>query len=558
MIKNMKIKTRLLGGFGIVILVVIIMCWFSMSSLHDANQDVITFTEKESKLVLVIKDCRVLLNSIAVAARDMAIATKGSDFKDEAKRITDARNQLSANLLTIKNLDTVKDDMVSEYQNLINTWLSDVDKIISTISSGDTDGGAKLIREVCTPALTELAAKAQELDTTRSTAMQNKIKTNQLAMNIQILIILGFGAFSLVFCMVAAQLITKSIVKPLASVSDYAKEMSNGKLTGTLDYHSKDGVGMLADSLRESIGVINGYITDIDRAMAEMSRGNFNVKPEKPFIGDFKNIENSITNFVVSMSKTISQLNSVADLVSIGADQLSSGSQTLSQGASEQASAIQELTSEIIRITEQSKHTSETANNANKESHAIGDRVQLCDSQMKDMLVAMTNITDKSEQIGKIIKTIEDIAFQTNILALNAAVEAARAGAAGKGFAVVADEVRNLASKSAEAAKNTTILIEETVQAVASGSLIASSTSESLNGVVEGAIGVTKLIDQITETSADTTAAVEQINYSIGQINDIVQKNAATAEQSAASAEELSSQSDVLKSSISHFKGLAM
>lgn len=529
-----------------------------MTSLNNANQDVITFTQRESKLVLTIKDCRVMLNAIAVAARDMVInsSTVGANYDDEMARISTAKDSLATNLAIIKELDTVSDNLVSEYEVIIATWLADVDLIVDAVKSGNSAEANRMVRDVCTPALSKLGAKAQELDTTRSASMQSKIKSNELDANIKIIIIIGLGVFSVVFGMIAAQLITKSIVKPIGDVSKSAEGMAVGDLSVKFNYKSNDAVGQLSGSLKESIGVLKGYITDIDRAMEMMSYGNFNVKPSKPFIGDFKNIETSITNFIVSMSKTIAQLHSVADLVSVGAEQLSSGSQILSQGTTEQASAVEELTSEIMRITEQSKSTSETAQAANGEFHAIEQRVYSCDAQMKDMLSAMTNITDKSEQIGKIIKTIEDIAFQTNILALNAAVEAARAGAAGKGFAVVADEVRNLASKSAEAAKNTTTLIEETVNAVADGSRIASSTSDSLNGVVEGAAGITKLIDQITETSADTTAAVEQINFSIEQINDVVQKNAATAEQSAASAEELSSQSDILKSSIAHFKVL--
>lgn len=248
------------------------------------------------------------------------------------------------------------------------------------------------------------------------------------------------------------------------------------------------------------------------------------------------------------------QINIASEQVASGASQVADGAQVLSRGATEQASSVEELAATINDISRYSTNTAASTLDADKQVQIAGSRVQACDRQMKDMLSAMEEIRSKSVEISKIIKTIEDIAFQTNILALNAAVEAARAGTAGKGFAVVADEVRNLASKSAEASKNTAALIAGTVQAVEKGFGYANETAGSLVEIVDVAKSVSVTVGKISEDAKEQANAISQVTTGIEQISGVVQSNSATAEESAAASEELSGQAQMLKSLVGKFK----
>lgn len=254
------------------------------------------------------------------------------------------------------------------------------------------------------------------------------------------------------------------------------------------------------------------------------------------------------------LSSTLSQINQAANQVSAGSDQVSSGAQALSQGATEQASSVEELAATITDISGQVKSNAESALNAKEKSEMAGTEIAASNQKMQELIAAMEEISKSSQEIGKVIKTIEDIAFQTNILALNAAVEAARAGAAGKGFAVVADEVRNLASKSADAAKSTTALIEGAITAVSNGTQLVDVTAKSLLSVVTGTQEVASIVNDISTASAEQASSIAQVTQGIDQISSVVQTNSATAEESAAASEELSGQAQMLNNLVGQFK----
>lgn len=367
---------------------------------------------------------------------------------------------------------------------------------------------------------------------------------------------------SIVVCLVLAlfaltliiYFVIKRSLRPIQGLNQAIKALSQGNLHYELDYESNDEFGSLAESFKTSTTTLYSYVTDIDRAMAEMARGNFDIGASQPFIGDFQNIEISISKFLATMSDTLLQIKNAAEQVSGGSSQVSDSAQALAQNATEQASSVELLTLEIVGISEQIKNTADSAAGVNQLAGVVGDNIQASNKQMSEMGAAMSEISRSSEEISKIIKTIEDIAFQTNILALNAAVEAARAGSAGKGFAVVADEVRNLSTKSSEAAKQTSALIEESVSSVKKGVQIAKDTALSLVDVVTGAEEITNLIGEISQASALQTESIAQIKLGVEQISYVVQTNSATSEESAAASEELSSQSEMMKSLVSQFK----
>ncbi|MGE4213248.1 MAG: methyl-accepting chemotaxis protein, partial [Anaerotignaceae bacterium] len=320
------------------------------------------------------------------------------------------------------------------------------------------------------------------------------------------------------------------------------------------DITSKDEVGILANSTREIVENLTAVIKETDRRLAGLADGDLTSESDMVYPGDLAQLKVSMDRIFSDLNMSLGQINQSSEQVSSGSGQVSAAAQALSQGATEQASSIEELSATINDISIHIKQNADNALKANELAKQSGDALQIGSRQMEDMVNAMTEISQTSGEIGKIIKTIDDIAFQTNILALNAAVEAARAGQAGKGFAVVADEVRNLAQKSAEAAKNTTELIENTVHAVDNGRKIADGTAESIAVVVEKSEAVVENLKKITNASVEQADSIAQVTQGVEQISGVVQTNSATAEESAASSEELSSQAQLMKDLVGKFK----
>lgn len=370
------------------------------------------------------------------------------------------------------------------------------------------------------------------------------------------LTMLFISVIAVVIVILAVIFILRKLINPLNSVVSAANEIAQGNLEVNIPVNSEDEIGQLANTFSFMANNLKNIIEEVGYLLGEMSNGNFNVytNSEDQYIGSYHDILLAMRKISLNLSSTLSEINQASSQVAAGSDQVSSGAQALSQGATEQASSIEELSATIADISEKIKQNADNACQANLLSSEAGAEVNESNRYMQDMMVAMNDITASSNEISKIIKTIDDIAFQTKILALNAAVEAARAGAAGKGFAVVADEVRNLAGKSAEAAKSTTVLIESGLKAISNGTKIATETAESLKQVVEKSESASKKIQEIAVACEEQSEAVIQITTGVDQIAAVVQTNSATAEESAAASEELSGQAQVLKNLVSKFK----
>ena len=319
---------------------------------------------------------------------------------------------------------------------------------------------------------------------------------------------------------------------------------------------ANDETRTLAISTASLTSTLNSVIGELTENLTKMAKGNFDIKDIERYnyVGDFEPLCGAIESIPTEISHALRTIDISASQVSGGSEQVASSSQALSQGATEQASAVEELAATISDISERTKENAAHALQANENASSVGEAILECNEKMNTLISAMKDISSCSAEIEKIIKTIEDIAFQTNILALNAAVEAARAGDAGKGFAVVAEEVRNLASKSAEAAKETTVLIQNSVAAIGKGTQIVNETAEALTSTVEGTQAIVTAIDEIAEASQHQNMAIEQVTLGIDQISSVVQTNSATAEQSAAASQELSSQAGEMRSLIARFK----
>ena len=306
--------------------------------------------------------------------------------------------------------------------------------------------------------------------------------------------------------------------------------------------------------LNDTNSSLYSNVNEISRVLSEMSEGNYNVELTDDYRGDFAPIKNVLNSIITSLNEVLSDMNNASGQVAAGARQVSDSAQALSQGSTEQASSIEELTASMEEISTQTKLNATNATQANELALAAKEGAIKGNEQMQGMLKAMDDINESSGNISKIIKVIDEIAFQTNILALNAAVEAARAGQHGKGFAVVAEEVRNLAARSANAAKETTALIEGSIKKVEGGTKIANDTAAALNQIVEGVTKATNLVGEIATASNEQALGINQVNQGILQVSDVVQTNSATSEESAAASEELSSQAELLREQVSRFK----
>lgn len=484
-------------------------------------------------------------------------------FSDESETINSFLDDLTKSNAKIDDLfKKMQNEMVNEkekeYYNSIKENLTKYKEVANQVAALAKQGQKLQAQSLLSAEGEPLSNKIREStnslieeSTTSGTKIADSLEFQANVSNgfILIMILVSF----LVSIFIAVR-ISRGISKPVAEMAKAAQKMSKGDLNVQIDVHSKDEIGLLGNAFSETISTLRAYITDITACLSEIASGNLAVITTEDFKGDFVELKNSIDGITVSLNDAISQIDQSSGQVSFGSEQLSGSSQALAQGAAEQASSVEELSATIAEIAAHVKDNAEHATEASLNVNHVRSEIEVSDQYMKDMVAAMTQINESSSQIGKIIKTIEDIAFQTNILALNAAVEAARAGSAGKGFAVVAEEVRNLASKSSEAAKETTALIENSVEQVENGSKIADETAKSLLRVVDSAKVVAETIERISLASNRQSEAIVQVTMGVEQISNVVQTNSATAEESAAASEELSGQALGLKELVQKFQ----
>ena len=553
--KNLKIGTKLLITF---MLIIILFCATVVTAINGLDESAEKYSEFYNVGYQITNKVMNMRRGLQIIVKDISFVTMEEDAEQIEVYKADLEKELD---LLSENGDwlfqnfTGDNKLLEEFSAYI-TEAVDMQKTVMKLAETDRPGAQKMLLEEYQPMvekavnslidISNVAEKNAESDYKLTVNMQKNLKLLQY----------GMAGGALLITLILSLYLTRAITKPLKELEDSAEKIVSGNFDIKVTYESKDELGRLAKAFKKMTDTLEDIITDASRLLSEMADGNFDVRThaEDEYVGEFQGLLSSIRRLNRDLSITLGQINRSADQVAAGSDQVSIGAQALSQGSTEQAAAVEELATTIAGISTQVKDTAEDALKAKEQSTTAGDEAEECNRQMRDMMSAMEEITRTSDEIGKIIKTIEDIAFQTNILALNAAVEAARAGEAGKGFAVVADEVRNLAGKSASASKSTSELIQGAVTAVEKGMEIATETAQSLEKVVVSSQAISGLVDKIAEAAVEQSNSLEQVTGGMNQISNVVQTNSATAEESAATSEELSSQSQVLRNLVRQFK----
>lgn len=503
------------------------------------------------------KESIIDISSAARNIREIALNDDSStyeNYKNNVKTVlTDSQTQLDI----IKNTNIIDDDLYNQYVKALNEWGNIGYDIINQIEKGDLASAKNKIHTVCTPALNNLMSIADKMeDETNKEADQAILLSNVVAVIGGVAIVLFIVIASLISKKIGAK-ITEMIIEPLRDIDNVAKDLANGNLHSELTYHSDDELGTLAHSLLKSIRTLSSYVDDIKRSMQEFSHGNFDVKPEVEWKGDFEEILHAFMSFEASMADLVKNLQRVADQVAEGSEQIAASSTELAEGATNQAASVEELTASLASVSERVAQNSQNARAISGRVDELGTQLYESNGKMSEMVTSMSEIEKASKEISKIIETINQIASQTNLLALNAS--AARAGDAGKGFAVVADQVSALAAQSAEAAKESASLIDTSVAAVEKGMVIANDTASQLGAVVDNSRHIVDEVNNIADVLNTQTEAIKQVDDGVEAINDVVQTNSATSQECAAASQDMSTQADTLRGliatlKIAHFK----
>ncbi|GLC82361.1 methyl-accepting chemotaxis protein [Lacrimispora brassicae] len=447
-------------------------------------------------------------------------------------------------------------DLLAEAKKSSDTLVETEDKAMKAVEKGDFEEARHLMfdaqydsdkRVIMAP-----ISKFQETMNARASGEMNQAVSKTQTYIIVMILLMVFTA---VFNGISLLLSHVKIIKPIIKLKDDMITAAEGDLSQSVSVAADNTeIGQLAMASATAIETVRNIIQEISRILTEMSKGNLAVEIKGDYRGDYTAIKTSLNQIIQSFNEVLGDVRTAADQVASGSNQVSGSSISLSQGATEQASSVEQLTASIEEIAAQTRQSAGFAGQANELADAAKRNAEHGNEQMRGMLQAMEEINDSSANISRIIKVIDEIAFQTNILALNAAVEAARAGEYGKGFAVVADEVRSLAVRSADAAKETTDMIGNSIKKVEGGTRIAKETAGALIKIVEDVEKVASLIGDIAIASNNQAEGIAQINLGVMQVSQVIQTNSATSEESAAASEELAGQAEMLKDQVSRFR----
>lgn len=553
-LENMRLQERINYGYRKVILMMLISGLLSIVVIGVLFANMLHYINNVTVADQSVKICRINVNTAARNIREMALNDDASTYDSYEQTVKRLLAEVDTSLKALKDTGIVPDSSYEEYATALSEWGNVGYSIMEEVQNGNKEQAVNEIFDDCVPALNNLVQIAIKLDDITDEVKAQAARTTYIFTFAGIVCIIVCLAFAWMLTGKTSKRVLETILEPLRAVEDVAKELTEGNLHSTLEYRSEDEIGRLAHSMRKSIRILGSYVDDIGRAMKLFAEGNFDVQPEVEWKGDFVGILDFFMMFEKSIADTIKGIQNVSNEVSSAAEQVASSSNDLADGATNQAAVVEELTATVAGVSEQVERNSQSAKEISARVDKLGNAILESNGKMHEMVDSMNEISDASKEIDKIIATINEIASQTNLLALNASIEAARAGEAGRGFAVVANQVNVLADQSAQAAKESSALIESSVRAVEKGMVIAGQTATQLEAVADNSKTITEEVTNIAETLETQTSEIQQINEGIEQINDVVQTNSATAEECAASSEEMSSEAENLREMIRKFK----
>ncbi len=551
---NQSTLTLILNGASIFALFVVLIIMFLQVSvskqLSNANEERFNLTYDANRFM---NASSLLTNDVRAYA-----ATGNKEYYDAYMDEVNNQKNREGGIAAMQEIGITDEEqaMIDQMSEISNSLVPLEEEAMAKVESGRTTAALEYVYgdEYSAAVAKTNALKEEFLNAIDQRAMEKVIRLGKAADIMKICMVIAL--FVVGILQVTNLVITrKRVLSPVIAVKDQMGEIAVGNLSADFVLESDTSeIGRLVESIHETKRELKKIIQDIDFKLAEMAQGNMDLSIGNDYRGEFQPIQKAMRQILDSFNVALLQINQTAERVTAESQQVATGAQILSKGTVEQASAVEELTASIQQLSEQVDSTSTDADHARKSSMDATAQLELCNTKMRELTASMENISKSSHEIGGIIKTIEDISFQTNILALNAAVEAARAGETGKGFAVVADEVQSLANKSAASAKNITTLIEESMKLVEQGTALSVDTTEALAVGVSGARKSTELVERIADSATQQVEALRQLTQGMEQISSVVQTNAATAEKSAFSAEELHGQAEELKVSVEKFR----
>ena len=551
---NQSLATSILNGISILTIVFLVYSLISYnhvsSQLSDARAERYELTYNANRFM---NGSSYLTNEV----RAFAATSAQEHYDNYWNEVNNLKNRdLGVAAMQEIGITEEEQGMINEMSSISNNLIPLEEAAMKEVQEGRKEEALTYVYgPEYNTAITQInALKEQFLKDLDERTMREIDKLDQSAKTIEVRMIFALGIV-VVMQLLNMIVVRWKILRPVLAIKKQAVEISHGNLSADFSLSSDTSeIGRLIEAIHETKRELKKYIQDINSKLNEMAQGKMDLVIGNDYRGEFQPIQKAMSQILDSLNTALLQINITAEQVSEESKQMASDAEILSSGAVAQASAVQQLSASIQEISGQVDSTSGDANSAREASIDAEVLLKSCSQKMEELTSAMADISKSSQQIGGIIKTIEDISFQTNILALNAAVEAARAGEAGKGFAVVAEEVKNLANKSSVSAKNITDLIEESMQLVEHGALLSADTTKSLAEGVAGAQKSTQIVERIAESATLQSQSLKQLTQGMEQISEVVQTNAATAEKSALAAKQLYNQSEELKISVQRFQ----
>ena len=557
--KNLTVGRKLTAGFGIVLVLMVLSAAISLYSINSIGRQIglygtYTVPNAEHVRSMQVSMQAILYNLLEGIDTDNAQVSK-EHFDLAADYGKTVASELDAYQNNQRNRDRDKD--IENLRTVIKEAAAkrgEISELVSNPSAVNRAKAMELFREEYKPRIDQAMDILLGFSATAAVRAVQQNADSQASIGAAWILVISCMAVSLVLAAIVIAAIRKSILTPVREIVEVYKEISKGNKQVNISYESRDEMGQMAELIRRSNNQEGIIIEDVIKKFTQISQGDLQFHVDIDYPGDFALIKRTIEHTVAVLNRTMHTINNATEQVSIGASQVSSGAQALAAGSTEQAASVEELAASIGRIAEQAAENSSNVKMAAQYSEKAGEGVSAGNRHMEQLTAAMEDIGSSSSQITNITKVIEDIAFQTNILALNAAIEAARAGEAGKGFSVVADEVRSLAAKSAEAARQTTELIQGSVETVSRGAQLTGETARIVQDLGINARQVTDLMAKIEDASAEQATAIVEINQGLSQVSAVIQTNAATAEENSATSEEMSAQAEALREEVRKFR----